>query len=366
MVKAKPYSRQKLRGWLLPDRSFNENIVVGLFICCLPFFLQWLFFPLVTHDHGKWSQNKVKDDLDLSVVAVVPTYNKEYFQDTVIPFLSTWCEKEELTYEIIVVNDGSSSSDGPMEVPLPNQQQPTEYMKIVQLAEGKQGLGFAMKYGVNEAQASRYVLTGDDDVTVVTYSQFLQYTPLSFSYSHTYPHFSLSSYLKVENDGLFNIRHTLPNLFNELRNTIDSSSSLLHKFGALAVTGTTTSETIWTTNVFMQRYWWLMKLICSRQNIESSHTRLFAANTAKFLFNSLHLETDTFDIELIFMAELLRIPIVEVPVQITKESNVLTSNLNLPVLLLEKLMKTLTMARDTLILRIAYLLEIWHIDMHRF
>ena len=166
MVKVKPRSRQQLRGWLLPDRSFNENILVGLFIVCLPFFLQWLFFPLMTtHHDGKWSQKKVKGDLDLSIVVVVPSYNKEYFQNTVIPFLSTWCEREELTYEIIVVNDGSSSNDGQMGVPLPNHQQPTEHMKIVQLSEGKQGLGFALKYGVNEAQASRYILTGDMTIT---------------------------------------------------------------------------------------------------------------------------------------------------------------------------------------------------------
>ena len=168
MVNAKLSSRQKLRGWLLPDRSFKENIVVGLFVCCLPFFLQWLLYPFMTNPQKGWLQNKVKDDLDLSVVVVVPSYNEEYFQNTVIPFLSSWCEQEVLTYEIVVVNDGSSGSDGQVKLPRPYQQQPTNHMKIVQLAEGSLGLGFALKYGVNEAQASRYILTGDDDVTVTS------------------------------------------------------------------------------------------------------------------------------------------------------------------------------------------------------
>ena len=160
----------------------------------------------------------------------------------------------------------------------------------------------------------------------------------------------------MENDGLLNIHHTLPSLFNELRKTIDSSSLALNKLDALAVIGITRPETLWTTFFFMLWYWSLMKLICSRPNLESSHTRLFTASTAKFLFKTLHLETDTFDIELTFIAELLRIPVIEVSVPITWEST-------LDLSLLEKLMKTLTMARDTLILRLAYLLELWQIEM---
>ena len=147
---------------------------------------------------------------------------------------------------------------------------------------------------------------------------------------------------------------------------MDSSSSLLNKFGAVAVIGTAKAEATWPTIYFMQWYAWLMKVICSRETLQSPHTRLFTANTAKYLFKSLHLETNMYDIELLFMAELLKIPIIEVhvPVTTTLESNVLTSYLFLPVWLLEHLLKIVTMARDALMLRIAYLFEIWHIDMY--
>ena len=191
---------------------------------------------------------------------------------------------------------------------------------------------------------------------------------LTLSHSLIYLQYFLPSYLTVENEGLWNIYHTLPNLLNELRYTMDSSSSLLNKFGAVAVINTTDTKATWLPNYFMQWYWWSMKLICSRHTLQSPHTRLFPANTAKFLFKSLHLETDTFDIELVFMAELLKIPIVEVPLPVTitqeQDSNVLTFNHFQPVLLLDHTIMTVTMARDTLILRIAYLLEIWQIEMY--
>jgi dolichyl-phosphate beta-glucosyltransferase len=82
--------------------------------------------------------------------------------------------------------------------------------------------------------------------------------------------------------------------------------------------------------------------------------KLFTSPAAKVLFHYLHLYRWAFDTELIYLAEGLHIPILEVAVnwREVEGSKLITSKLDV-------VTTSLTMARDILCMRLSYLLRVW-------
>jgi dolichyl-phosphate beta-glucosyltransferase len=105
----------------------------------------------------------------------------------------------------------------------------------------------------------------------------------------------------------------------------------------------------------MKGFHWLVMLLCTRQVQDTQcGFKLFTSETAKILFQNLHLYRWAFDIELIYQAEALGIPMREVAVNwrevegsklIRRKIDVITTSL--------------TMARDMLCVRLAYVLGLW-------
>jgi dolichyl-phosphate beta-glucosyltransferase len=82
--------------------------------------------------------------------------------------------------------------------------------------------------------------------------------------------------------------------------------------------------------------------------------KLFTRKTARLLFSNLHLEGWSFDIEIIYLAESLGIPLSETSVRWheVEGSKLIQSKFDV-------VLTSLKMARDMVCLRLAYLFGIW-------
>jgi dolichyl-phosphate beta-glucosyltransferase len=86
----------------------------------------------------------------------------------------------------------------------------------------------------------------------------------------------------------------------------------------------------------------------------------FISGAAKALFSNLHLFGWAFDIELIYMAEKLRIPIVEIPVTWREvDGSKLIRNK------LDSITTSLTMASDIICVWLAYTCGVWTLTQPR-
>jgi dolichyl-phosphate beta-glucosyltransferase len=109
--------------------------------------------------------------------------------------------------------------------------------------------------------------------------------------------------------------------------------------------------------ILMHGFHVLVSMLCTDKIRDTQcGFKLFTANTARKLFNNLHLERWAFDIELIYMAQSLGIPMVEVAVnwQEIPGSKLIRSKLDV-------ITTSLEMARDIVCIRLSYLLGVWQI-----
>mmetsp|Transcript_19997 Transcript_19997/g.33477 ORF Transcript_19997/g.33477 Transcript_19997/m.33477 type:complete len:179 (+) Transcript_19997:96-632(+) len=92
------------------------------------------------------------------------------------------------------------------------------------------------------------------------------------------------------------------------------------------------------------------------QNVEDTQCgfKLFTRSAGKMLFKYLHLYRWAFDTEIIYLAELLHIPMAEVAVNWREVdgSKLIQSKLDV-------VTTSITMARDILCMRLSYLLHLW-------
>ena len=98
----------------------------------------------------------------------------------------------------------------------------------------------------------------------------------------------------------------------------------------------------------------------SYYNVYESYDVLLFSGAAKALFSNLHLFGWAFDIELIYMAERLRIPIVEMPVtwREVDGSKLIRNKLDI-------ITTSLTMARDIICVWVAYNCGVWTLTQPR-
>ena len=106
--------------------------------------------------------------------------------------------------------------------------------------------------------------------------------------------------------------------------------------------------------ILMYGFHFLVQSLCVRGISDTQcGFKLFSRAAARLLFPNLHVERWAFDVELLFMARRLGIPLVEVPVNWKEVDG---SHLN-PAL------ASLQMARDLFRIRVMYILGIW--SLHR-
>lgn len=323
-----------------------EAFLVLLFFVVVPGLLLLMCNPLFVHSVSNLSENLVSVEyfvggrecdarcvraelgggdglvpaMDLTVI--IPAFNEESrlppMLDSAIPFLNDWSAREKKTYEILVSDD--HSLDGTRDYVL-GKASTDPLVRLLSLGRNC-GKGGAVRRGVQYARG-QYILMADADGAT-----------------------EMSDFPKVW-EGLQRIQ------------SVDGAGNLGMSVGSRAhMEKQSIATRSWVRTVLMHGFHFLVTILCTK-NVRDTQCgfKLFTRKTARILFSNLHLEGWTFDIELIFIAEKLGIPISEIAVtwHEVSGSKLIQSKMDIVV-------TSLKMARDMLCLRIAYLAGIWKIQ----
>ncbi|XP_068143896.1 dolichyl-phosphate beta-glucosyltransferase [Drosophila tropicalis] len=220
--------------------------------------------------------------LELSVI--VPAYNEEKrlptMLDECLAFLEEKSKKDStFTYEVIIVSDGSS--DATVSVALKYSKQfGAEKVRVMELVENR-GKGGAVRLGVLSARGRQLLFADADGAT-----KFPDYDKLAEALNALAPEW--------RNDGLaVGSRAHLEDESIASRSFI--RTVLMHGFHMLV---------------------WLFAVRSVRDT--QCGFKLFTRSTARKLFASLHVQRWAFDVELLFIAERLKLPMAEVAVRWTE------------------------------------------------
>lgn len=310
---------------------------IGLLIAifCLGFLLLniWIFEPIIVgfegehlelediefYDRYKIRGDPVADDVLISVV--FPAYNEEKRMnttiDSAISFLENWSTAESFLYEILLVDDGST--DATSDIAKSYYERFPHSFRLITL-KANQGKGGAMKEGVRFA-IGKYILMADaDGATTIEDLKTL-----------------------VEAMKEMEKREQNP---EKLGLVVGSRAHLAEKSIA--------SRAFYRT-ILMKGFHFLVTILCTK-NIEDTQCgfKLFTNQAAKILFRNLHLRRWAFDIELIYQAEALGIQMKEISVnwREVEGSKLIQSKADVVI-------TSITMARDMLAVRLAYLFGLW-------
>ena len=263
----------------------------------------------------------IEKDSSIDLTLVVPAYNEEerlpIMLDETITFLLKWSKKRKITYEILIVDDGSKDNTKEVVSNYMN-----KYPKIIRLLalHANCGKGGAVKRGVSRSRGQYILMVDADGATDIE-----------------------------DLDSLYS------NLINTTNNSPNNQSIAVGSRAHLQESSVAKRSLLRT--ILMYGFHFLVVMLCS------SHVRdtqcgfkLFSRPAAKILFQTLHLERWAFDVELIYVAESCKIPIIELPVRWHEvEGSKLIQNK------FDVITTSLTMARDMFCVRMSYLLGIWRI-----
>jgi len=248
---------------------------------------------------------------------VVPAYKEELRLPVMLDETLTYLKARELTdksftWEIMVVDDGST--DKTTQVALEYvKKHGVNNMRVLTLQKNK-GKGGAVRRGMYYARG-KYILMVDADGA----TKFSDLDKVE------------DQLKKVEKDGLG-----------------ISVGSRAH----LVDTDTVTKRK-WYRNILMYGFHFLVDFLCVK-GIKDTQCgfKLFTRRAASIIFPNLHIERWAFDVELLYMAQSLRVPLAEVPVnwQEIEGSKV------------DPLTSSIQMGRDLLRIRGNYLIGWWRID----
>ncbi|XP_017029491.1 dolichyl-phosphate beta-glucosyltransferase [Drosophila kikkawai] len=220
--------------------------------------------------------------LELSVI--VPAYNEELRLPAMLDECLAFLEQKSagnpsFTYEVIVVSDGSQ--DATVSVALRySKKHGAEKVRVLELIENR-GKGGAVRMGVLSARG-RHLLFADADGA----TKFPDYDKLEEALKQLAPEWqedgiAIGSRAHLENDAI-----ATRSFFRTI---------LMHGFHFLV---------------------WLFAVRSIRDT--QCGFKLFTRSTARKLFTSLHVERWAFDVELLFLAERLKVPMSEVAVRWTE------------------------------------------------
>lgn len=257
---------------------------------------------------------------------IFPSYNEEYRLgrniEGAIHFLDEFCLYRNWTYEILVVDDGSS--DNTALLTLQYFDQYPDIIRLVSLSHNV-GKGGAVRVGMENAHG-QYILMADADGAT-------EISDLESMFMHMH-------HLEIE------------------------SANGLHKGPAGIVIGSrahmakeSMAKRAWYRTILMKGFHMLVMLFATR-NIQDTQCgfKLFTKDAARLIFPAMHTRRWAFDIEMIVIAESLGIPIKEVPVNWRE-----VEGSKLIVTKMDIITTSLTMARDIIAIRVAYLFGFWHL-----
>eukprot|EP00099_Drosophila_melanogaster_P018183 NP_609202.1 wollknaeuel [Drosophila melanogaster] len=259
----------------------------------------------------------LEDSPSLELSVIVPAYNEEQRLPSMLDECLAFLEQKSagtpnFTYEVIVVSDGSQ--DATVSVALGySKKHGAEKVRVLELIENR-GKGGAVRMGMLSARGRNLLFADADGAT-----KFPDYDKLEVALKQLAPEWrddgiAIGSRAHLENDAI-----ATRSFFRTI---------LMHGFHFLV---------------------WLFAVRSIRDT--QCGFKLFTRTTARKLFTSLHVERWAFDVELLYLAENLKLPMSEVAVRWTEiDGSKLTP-----------FWSWLQMGRDLFMIWVRYLVGAWRI-----
>jgi len=257
------------------------------------------------------------NDSSLILSIIIPAYNEELRISSMIEAtLKFFNNKKTLdskfNYELIIVDDGSKDSTFNVAMKY-SELYGSDLIRVMKLSQN-QGKGGAVQQGMLHARGELLLMADADGAT------------------------EISDYNKLEKS-----LQMIKNSFND-GISIGSRAHLAES---------STVSRAWYRTVLMHGFHFLVSSLCVRSIRDTQcGFKLFTRTTAKKLFPIQHLRRWCFDVELLFIAQKLNIPISEISVKWEE----------IPGSKLQIIESSLLMARDLIIIRAAYATKFWTME----
>jgi len=255
--------------------------------------------------------------VDISLI--VPAYNEEErlpkMMDDTLSYLRKRKQKEgggSFTYEIIIVDDGSTDKTSATALQYVKRES-VDSVRLLKLHKNR-GKGGAVKRGMLCARGRRMLMVDADGATEIGDLGRLE-----------------DSARKVERDGLY-----------------VAVGSRAHLVASDVVAKRTLVR-----NILMHGFHFFVTIM-GVKGIKDTQCgfKLFSRKSAHALFCNLHIERWAFDVELLYRARILKIPVVEVMVNWREIAGSKLSPIS----------SSLQMAKDLTRIRVAYMIGIWKVS----
>uniref|UniRef100_UPI00398F7E83 dolichyl-phosphate beta-glucosyltransferase isoform X1 n=2 Tax=Pristiophorus japonicus TaxID=55135 RepID=UPI00398F7E83 len=275
-------------------------------------------FFLSLNSAGKELFPSIHDPPTKELSVIVPSYNEEkrlpLMMDEALEYLEQRQKKDSFTYEVIVVDDGSK--DETTEVALKySKEYGSDKVRVLTLVKNR-GKGGAIKMGVLSSRG-RYILMADAD--------------------------GATKFADIEK-----VEAGLKDLQPGPDNMAISCGSRAH------LEKETVAQRSYFRTLLMYGFHFLVWFLCVR-GIRDTQCgfKLLTREAARQTFSTLHVDRWAFDVELLYIAQCLKIPIAEVAVKWTEiEGSKLVP-----------FWSWLQMGRDLLFIRLRYLTGAWNLEM---
>jgi len=261
------------------------------------------------------SFGSMDDSASIYLSIIVPAYNEKsrlpIMLDETLDYLRRRKAKDSsFTYEIIVVDDGSRDNTSQIALKY-SKSETTQCVRVLTLTLNR-GKGGAVKRGMNVARG-KYLLMADADAAT-----------------------------KIDD---------LDRVEKELK-TIEKNGLGISLGSRRHLQKQAEKKRKWYRNILMWGFHILVDILCVKGIADTQcGFKLFTRKAAQMLFPNQHVERWAFDVELLYLAQNMGIPLVEVEVNWTE----------VPGSTLTPFAASVQMGKDLLRIRSAYLFGIWKI-----
>lgn len=330
---------------ILKQYATATNVFIAVVVFIISRVVYWLFQPVIQSYHRKMAaddpseyrfidpknngmNDKTKNDNVFSSVfdeatiylsLIVPAYN-EYVRlppmmDATMDYLEKRRKRDKnFTYEVIIVDDGSRDDTVRVGVEY-SRKYSTEHVRVLKLYENN-GKGGAVRKGMLRARGEYLLMVDADGATNISDIERLE-----------------DRMSKIEKNGLGMVVGSRHHLMDD---AIAERSQLR--------------------NFLMFGFHFYVSIMCAAGiNDTQCGFKLFSRQAARNIFPSQHIERWAFDVELLYLANTLGIPIGEVAVNWQEIDG---SKVNL----FESIPQ---MARDIFTIRACYILGIWKVKSQK-
>lgn len=283
------------------------------------------------------------DSPTLTLSVIVPAKDEEFRLRPMLDECISYLENKQkqsnnkFTYEIIVVDDGSS--DKTSQIALEYSKKFTSDKLRVLTLKHNRGKGGAVRLGFWVSRG-KYLLFADADGA----TKFDDFEKLFDEIKN------IETTNVSKNEGEIGLRKKV----DDEKNEFTESAAVVVGSRAHLEQDSIAKRSLFRT-VLMLGFHFLVWLFCVRTIRDTQcGFKLFTRNAARVLFSNLHIERWAFDVELLYIAEHLGVPIREVAVTWQEiEGSKLTP-----------LAASLQMARDLFMIWFRYFFGLWSIDVH--